>query len=278
MTGGGNTIIISNGFFAGRSSSFDSALVLLWAFLLHTNVLWIPVQFIYRYRLLCKSSEYSTKSNIAIASAIIVYSVLGIFIMISWCQVREEFQPLGQHVLDFNEWPNHGEKIFFTGASIRDWRMVAWLLLWTTTCSGSIAIVIWCEKRIMANFNQFGNPTSAATQRMHKEFHRALLAMAICPLVTTTVPLSYYLFAIFFQLRTGKISAIMTTATTCITLFNPLTTIIFLRCYRQVALKMITCAPCRRKVVPQETITLSSTLSGHTAIAPQRQLLQNQNF
>ncbi|KAI1703771.1 serpentine type 7TM GPCR chemoreceptor srd domain-containing protein [Ditylenchus destructor] len=153
-------------------------------------------------------------TNIVIASAITIYSILGMFIMISWCQVREEFQPNGQHVLDFNEWPNQAEKIFFTGASIRDWRMVAWLFLWTTTCFGSIAIVIWCEKRIMNCFGEWGSPTSFATRKMHKEFHRALLAMAICPLVTTTVPLFYYLFTISFQLRSGQISAIMTTATT----------------------------------------------------------------
>ncbi|KAI1700322.1 serpentine type 7TM GPCR chemoreceptor str domain-containing protein [Ditylenchus destructor] len=55
LSGDGYLTMTSNGFFAGQSQFLDSALLSLFCFTLHTNVLWIPVQFVYRYRLLCKN-------------------------------------------------------------------------------------------------------------------------------------------------------------------------------------------------------------------------------
>ncbi|KAI1704805.1 serpentine type 7TM GPCR chemoreceptor srd domain-containing protein [Ditylenchus destructor] len=242
MTGGGITIIISNGFFSGRSATLDSILITTWSFILHTNVLWIPVQFVYRYRLLCKN-EHSIKATCSIVAIATIYSAVALFVIVSFCEVREEFQSDGQLVINLNNWVQPDDtKIFFTGAPIRDWRMIAWLLLWTTTCAGSIVIVIWCEMKIMSNFNQFGKAISVATRRMHKEFNRALLAMAICPLVTTTGPVFYYIFAIAFQQCSGPtLSGTMSMAATCVTFFNPLTTILFLRCYRRVLFSMVAC-------------------------------------
>ncbi|KAI1698732.1 serpentine type 7TM GPCR chemoreceptor srd domain-containing protein [Ditylenchus destructor] len=119
VTGDGITTVISNGFFSGRSAALDSTLITLWGFFLHTNILWIPVQFVYRYRLLCKNDSNNTKANRLIAATAIIYSLIALFIIISWCEVREEFQSAGQHVLDVNNWPQpKTEKVFFVGAYI----------------------------------------------------------------------------------------------------------------------------------------------------------------
>ncbi|KAI1698170.1 serpentine type 7TM GPCR chemoreceptor str domain-containing protein [Ditylenchus destructor] len=57
ITANGYSTMISNGFFAGRSASFDSFAVMVYLTILHTNIIWIPVQFVYRYLLLCKAKE-----------------------------------------------------------------------------------------------------------------------------------------------------------------------------------------------------------------------------
>ncbi|KAI1695225.1 serpentine type 7TM GPCR chemoreceptor srd domain-containing protein [Ditylenchus destructor] len=136
--------------------------------------------------------------------------------------------------------------------------MIFYLIIWATTCSVSIFIVIWCERNIIKHFNRYGNPTHANTQRMHKEFHRALLAMAICPLITTTVPLLYFVSTVALQLCPGKFSAVMTIAATSITFFNPLTTVLFLRCYRRVIVQFFTCG---KKVRPGETSAIAQSTS-----------------
>ncbi|KAI1703741.1 serpentine type 7TM GPCR chemoreceptor srd domain-containing protein [Ditylenchus destructor] len=54
FTADGYCTMMSNGFFAGRSASFDAFTVMVYLTFLHTNIIWIPVQFVYRYLLLCK--------------------------------------------------------------------------------------------------------------------------------------------------------------------------------------------------------------------------------
>ncbi|KAI1695943.1 serpentine type 7TM GPCR chemoreceptor str domain-containing protein [Ditylenchus destructor] len=119
MTGGGITILMSNGFFSGQSATLDSILITVWAFILHTNLVWIPVQFVYRYRLLCKN-EQNIKANCSIVAIATIYSAVAVFVIVPWCEVREEFQSDGQLVLDLNNWPqNECAKIFFVGAAIK---------------------------------------------------------------------------------------------------------------------------------------------------------------
>ncbi|KAI1691270.1 serpentine type 7TM GPCR chemoreceptor srd domain-containing protein [Ditylenchus destructor] len=116
------------------------------------------------------------------------------------------------------------------------------LVSWNVTCGGSIFIVAWCENRIAKNFDQLTqHSTHSGTQKMHKEFQRALLAMAICPLVTSTIPVFYFIAVIALKLRPGPILALITICLTSVTLINPLTTIICFRCYRQVAVRLLTC-------------------------------------
>ncbi|KAH7724843.1 hypothetical protein AAVH_07429 [Aphelenchoides avenae] len=53
VTGGGYLQYMSNGFFSGWSYRFDVALIFCWLWVIHLNVMWIPIQFIYRYTFIC---------------------------------------------------------------------------------------------------------------------------------------------------------------------------------------------------------------------------------
>lgn len=53
ITGDGYLIYITNGFFAGWSHRLDMFLIFIWLWVLHLNMMWIPVQFVYRYTFLC---------------------------------------------------------------------------------------------------------------------------------------------------------------------------------------------------------------------------------
>ncbi|KAI1710237.1 beta-lactamase domain-containing protein [Ditylenchus destructor] len=64
---------------------------------------------------------------------------------------------------------------------------------------------------------------------------------AICPLITTTFPVFYFITTTGLSLCPGQISALMTIGLLSITLFNPLTTIACFRCYRQIAIRIVTC-------------------------------------
>ncbi|KAI1694696.1 serpentine type 7TM GPCR chemoreceptor srd domain-containing protein [Ditylenchus destructor] len=211
--------------------------------ILHTNIIWIPVQFIYRYLFLCKKNAKSTRSTIFVITVSLAQSAVTIFF--SFCvygEVREEFQPIGHHVLELNSWPHTGT-IYVLGRHLTEWQLIACLASWNMTCSGSIFIVAWCEKKIAKSFDWIGqHSTNSGTQKMHKEFQRALLAMAICPLVSSTIPVLYFILVIALRLRPGPIAAaLVSLCLSSVTLFNPLTTIICFRSYRQATIRLLTC-------------------------------------
>lgn len=72
---------------------------------------------------------------------------------------------------------------------------------------------------------------------------------AVVPLGTSSIPVMYYLITAYFGLTSGRYAAFIGTATTSITLFNPLTTIYFMRCYREAVF------PCLNRRIGQELAT-----------------------
>ncbi|KAH7710500.1 hypothetical protein AAVH_22204 [Aphelenchoides avenae] len=53
VTGAGYKVFFSDGFFAGWSYALDEWLLMMWMTLVHFNVMWISIQFVYRYTFLC---------------------------------------------------------------------------------------------------------------------------------------------------------------------------------------------------------------------------------
>ncbi|KAI1700324.1 serpentine type 7TM GPCR chemoreceptor srd domain-containing protein [Ditylenchus destructor] len=239
FTGDGYTAVMLNGFFGGTSARFDSLTLTFYLFALHTSIIWIPVQFVYRYRLLCKTSSSLIQTNALIAVVTIAYSAIAFVVCMGFCEVRDEYQSIGVHVLQLNNWTSSRSGLFM-GGHMTEWRMIYYVLLWTTTSCASIFVAVWCEKAIGKNFKALSHLSSGNAQKMHKEFQRALLAMAICPLFTTSIPVFYFMTTIGLRLCPGRISAVMAIFLSSISLFNPLTTIICFRCYRRATVRLIT--------------------------------------
>ncbi|KAI1694942.1 serpentine type 7TM GPCR chemoreceptor str domain-containing protein [Ditylenchus destructor] len=99
-----------NGFVAGFSPGWDSFFGILYLFFLNANVMWIPVQFVYRYLLLCKDSIHSLKTNVLIATFTIFYSLLCLVIIVIMCEVREEYQTVGKQIIEKNGWPMRSDQ------------------------------------------------------------------------------------------------------------------------------------------------------------------------
>ncbi|KAH7719727.1 hypothetical protein AAVH_12844 [Aphelenchoides avenae] len=109
-----------------------------------------------------------------------------------------------------------------------------YLVMWFCTCNFAISIVAIVEVLITRYFSRIGNNSHQSTKKLHKDFHRALLAMAITPLVTTTGPVLYIIIATMIELSPGPVQCFIASGITSITLFNPLTTMLAMRCYRNV--------------------------------------------
>lgn len=87
---------------------------------------------------------------------------------------------------------------------------------------------------------------------------------AICPIITTGIPIAYFIITIGFSLCPGPISAFLSTAVSSITAFNPLTTIAFMGCYRRAALRSLAvrCSALLKPPTPSRQETLVTNISG----------------
>lgn len=132
ITGGGYLIYISNGFLNGWSIQLDMALIFFWLYLIHLNVMWIPIQFIYRYTFICLSETYvqlgaretvmklgllicignfrpqkrarAKRLNTATAACASVWAVVGLAMTYIYSHSYEGFEAEGRHVLALNKW------------------------------------------------------------------------------------------------------------------------------------------------------------------------------
>ncbi|KAI1697699.1 hypothetical protein DdX_18357 [Ditylenchus destructor] len=172
LTGEGFIVAEMNGFFAGQSPLFDSLSMTFYLFTLHTNVIWIPVQFFY--------SAKSAEANILITIVTVAYSAAAFMVIMGFCQVRDEFQPIGLHVLDLNNWLNR-KNGYVLGGHIKEWKVIAHVTLWTTTSCASTCIVIWCEKRINKIFKPLGHMSHGNAQRLGVRHRFILLAQGLRP-------------------------------------------------------------------------------------------------
>ncbi|KAH7700146.1 hypothetical protein AAVH_32739, partial [Aphelenchoides avenae] len=62
---------------------------------------------------------------------------------------------------------------------------------------------------------------------------------AICPIITSLAPTCILLVLCSTEITPGQWTSLIVSAVTSITMFNPLTTIFFMRCYREQALKLL---------------------------------------
>ncbi|KAH7719722.1 SRJ-4 protein [Aphelenchoides avenae] len=252
ITGDGYLIYITNGFFAGWSHRLDMFLNFAWLWILHINMMWIPVQFVYRYTFIClrENKEKARKINALTALGTITWVCVGFVVCWIYSHREKGFQEQGRHVLAVNEW-DVSDYTITVGSKLSEWMLQLYLVMWFCTCNFAISIVAIVEVLITRYFSRIGNNSHQSTKKLHKDFHRALLAMAITPLVTTTGPVLYIIIATMIELSPGPVQCFIASGITSITLFNPLTTMLAMRCYRNVVFKP--CMPKNARIDPNMT-------------------------
>ncbi|KAH7698829.1 hypothetical protein AAVH_34072, partial [Aphelenchoides avenae] len=89
-----------------------------------------------------------------------------------------DFQPKGLRILKMNNWPlDPGVEPTVFGSYLTDVRLIAWEVLWFISSGGGAIVVVVCEVKIVRYFRVLGNAYHESTRQMHREFHRALMAM-----------------------------------------------------------------------------------------------------
>lgn len=103
---------------------------------------------------------------------------------------------------------------------------------------------------VIQALKQYGTLMCERTRRMHAEFKRALVGLAVCPLVAVILPVTCNIATLSLGLNGGTLTAYTTTFCSSIVFLNPLITVVVVRSYRcavrEYALRMFSMFVCRK--------------------------------
>ncbi|KAH7671529.1 hypothetical protein AAVH_42671, partial [Aphelenchoides avenae] len=181
FTGGGHQVYISNGFFAGWNYTFDKFMIMMFNFTVLLNVMWIVIQFVYRYSFLCLQGSERKAERRRIYYILVAVCVLWVTTGASLIYVYNGKEQ-NREALELNHW-DIARLPVVVGAHITNWRMKAWIAFWGVSCTTSMIVVGIFEMKIKRHFDTL-EIVHENTRKIQKDFHRALLAMACFTLKT----------------------------------------------------------------------------------------------
>ncbi|KAH7706910.1 7TM GPCR protein [Aphelenchoides avenae] len=233
-------LLISNGFIGYYSPLVAHVGLAVFCVSLHGNVICIVLQFFVRYKIVCKNgSEHTVR-----------YAMLAVI----WCCMQsaiavwtfafgqdEQTQADGLNYLRDLGWTYDRKHVPFPTLSGTTKALVHHGF-YISSCVGGYALIVYSEFKIIRYLSRHGASIRASTRQMHAQVNRALIALAVAPLVASIGPI---LAIIGINLVNFAASAStftpLTMVITSITLVNPITTIFFVRPYRNALLSMLGC-------------------------------------
>ncbi|KAH7722467.1 Protein STR-48 [Aphelenchoides avenae] len=229
-------LFVSNGFVSRRYELLDRVAMAAFCGGLHTNIVVVALQFLWRYQWLTRD-ERSVRTS-------------GLFVVVSWCLaqaataywcfVRTNYPD--EHAIGIATLRKHGwtiDKALSPFPSVTGLGSLEWGLhnvFYATSVFVAYAVIIWCQRQSMRYLKKYSSSSRESTQRAHAEFNRALVVLALTPLVSL-VPTIFMVGCTVLRIDMGQVTMFLTIAMTSITLLNPIATILLVRPYRLVVIQ-----------------------------------------
>ncbi|KAH7716628.1 hypothetical protein AAVH_15911 [Aphelenchoides avenae] len=142
--------------------------------------MWISIQFVYRYTFLCLHDKpYAARRVTWTVTAIsFIWGIVGVYMIYKMNHADEggTSQEQGIHAFELNGF-DMSHKPVVVGSHIKHWVLKCWIAMWNVSCLTSIFLVAVLEVKIKRYVDNMGGVAHQSTRKMHKDFHRALLAM-----------------------------------------------------------------------------------------------------
>lgn len=118
------------------------------------------------------------------------------------------------------------------------------------------ATVFFAQVRIVRKLEQLKPSMLSGTRKMHADLNRALIALALCPMVTSALPIIFFLVEIFFAKdEADSLVIFASTVLSSIAFWNPITTCFLIRPYRTALIRYIRRTKDELKSIPSLTAT-----------------------
>ncbi|KAH7697001.1 hypothetical protein AAVH_35919, partial [Aphelenchoides avenae] len=263
----GYMFLVPNGLIAGLSPMLDHVAMTVFCISLHTNIVLVVCQFVWRNSLICQDKSFIRVRKIT-ALLPVIWCIPQV-ITATWCWIidhDEELNRIGIEILSENGWHfENGTRPPYPsltpGAGLKTRLHHAFYLISSLLGYG---IIINCQIGVLKFLRELGVPSNHKTQRAHTEVNRALIALAMTPMVSVA-PVTTVIVSNMLEIPLGgAVSAYLSIAVPIITLANPLVTIGFIRPYREGLLHLLRIRD-KNKIEP--AVTNMNGLSALSAIS-----------
>ncbi|KAH7699261.1 STR-94 protein, partial [Aphelenchoides avenae] len=238
----GYFILVADGFFHGKNAIFDFVCVAAYCGMIHANCVMVVVQFIWRYQLVCRADSGNP----------VFVKTWWVIIPIVWSllQAANTFYlfafndphvsgVIGRQILEKVGW-HPGTTAYPGMGHLTNIHTAIHHIFYMVTLSGGYGIVVWCQYKIIKHMHRHGKSIRESTRRAHAEINRAMVALAIAPLLTSMGPTLILVTCMVIDFSPGAITVYLSLGMTMITMMNPLTTIYFVRPFRESVMGMLT--------------------------------------
>ncbi|KAH7718381.1 7TM GPCR protein [Aphelenchoides avenae] len=239
------TIFVYNGFFSNvLPSSVLFGFVVAYIAMLHMNICFLCVPFLYRYHVICRKYVPCTKLLIKLSLVPLFLSLLGLVGALNVLEDSVEFHQTASQALVRVGWAMHEASRYsyrFIGANAGDYTMWALCGLFAVSITLNYIAIVYCKFNVHRKLTEHGASSNPSIRRMQTDLHYALISLGVCPLVSLVIPVCVIIVAIVSGADVSSAAPWLSVACTTIALANPLTIVYFVRPFRYASLKMLSC-------------------------------------
>ncbi|KAH7717101.1 Protein Y9C9A.5 [Aphelenchoides avenae] len=233
----GATLMMMAGVFRHTPHPYNYNLINLYIVGLFSCVLFLPIQFVFRYYIVCHNKVLSTRKYALMCCT-------SLFVAVAYtCLHAWTFMPRGNlqayaYIVDTPFWiDDTGKPPVFIAADIKDLRIVILVTACMVLSSLAYAVILVANSCVLRKLKHHQHQMSRGTREVQKQLGRVLRYQAIVPLLVCVVPLALVFVFGVFGVKTCGWGLMLTILVAWIPVLNPLSTIIFVRQYRSALLR-----------------------------------------
>ncbi|KAH7716215.1 7TM GPCR protein [Aphelenchoides avenae] len=230
---GGYMFLVSNGYLSCRYPLLDHLLMVAFCSTLHAHMVMLAIQFVWRNKLVCDD-----KSVIKFGKNAIVLPVVWCFLQVctaTWCWVfdQRDLREIGREILRHNGWQFTNETAPYPALTAAgSSKLVIHNAFYLGSAAIAYTVIIVCQVGVHRYFHRMGLPSHQSTERAYAEINRALVLLAITPLLGL-IPTAIAILAAALNIPDAAISVYASLGMTAVTVINPIMTTWVVRPYRR---------------------------------------------
>ncbi|CAD5233451.1 unnamed protein product [Bursaphelenchus xylophilus] len=232
----GNLFLLSTGPLGEIPQPYAAMITFFWVWSLLLTVVTVPMQFLYRYSMLCLKNPLSLKHYVLIYGGFILATALhcaaGVFVFETDPKLLKEYEPL------LRKNPMFKEHLPVFTLGIKDSPKQAFHMMDVVLIAGvAYSLVVFCGIRTFQRLKETRDSLSKKTLAVQRQMTIIMAIQATNPLIMLNGPTVGACLLALFNVTFSGVSFFTTPVIACIPILNPLCVIMVIPSFR----RFITC-------------------------------------